>query len=115
MTINSLFGACTVSRNIYERRGTLKWCIREEGKRDVDCGWVFLSDIDTDEYLSDVNNWCILAFETVVEIEPAILAIYDMPVGTDLTLVIEKGGRRFFIETHTGKIISDIEYPSSSL
>jgi hypothetical protein len=53
-TIHSSYGACMVSQNIYERKGKLKWCIRERSAKDIDNGWRFLSDIDTDEYLSDV-------------------------------------------------------------
>ena len=68
-TIHSSYGACMVSRNIYEKKGNLKWCIREECVKSVDNGWRFLSDIDTDDYLSDSNNWCILAYETLVEID----------------------------------------------
>ena len=45
--IQSSFGACMVSRNIYEGKGKLKWCVREVSVREVDNGWRFLSDIDT--------------------------------------------------------------------
>jgi len=90
-----------VSRNIYDKRGRLKWCIKEESVKAVDNGWRFLSDIDTEEFLADNSNWCILAYETLAEIEPAILAIYDMPIGTDLTLQ-QEGGEKFFVDTKTG-------------
>jgi hypothetical protein len=103
--INSRYGACLVSKNIYDGKGKLKWCIHETSKRDVDNGWRFLSDIDTEEYLNSVNNWCILAYESVIEIEPAVLAIYDMPVGTEVTLMHE-GKKKFFIDTNTGEEIT---------
>ena len=109
-TINSSYGACLVSKNIYEGKGKLKWCVHENGTRDIDNGWRFLSDVDTEEYLSDPKNWCILAFESVVEIEPAVLAIYDMPVGTELTLM-QEGKRRFFEDTKTGKEIKLYQDP----
>ena len=102
--IQSSYGACMVSRNIYENKGKLKWCIREKSVRDVDNGWRFLSDIDTDEYLSDSGNWCVLAYETVIEKEPAVLAIYNMPIGTEVTL-LQEGKKRFFVGTNTGKPI----------
>ncbi len=103
--INSKYGACLVSRNIYNGNGRLKWCVKENGKRDVDNGWRFISEIDTDEFLADVNNWCILAYESVIEIEPAILAIYDMPIGTEVTL-IQEGKKKYFIDTNTGQKIN---------
>lgn len=99
------YGACLVSKSIYDGKGKLKWCVRENSKRDVDNGWRFLSDIDTDEYLTDVENWCILTYESVIEIEPAVLAIYDMPVGTELTLM-QEDKRKFFVDTNTGEEVS---------
>lgn len=104
-TIDSNYGACLVSKNIYDGKGKLKWCVREDSTKDVDNGWRFLSDIDSEEYLANSNNWCILAYESVIEIEPAVLAIYDMPVGTELTLM-QEGKRKFFIDTNTGKEIT---------
>ena len=102
--IHSAYGACMVSRNIYEGTGKLKWCVRESSTRDVDNGWRFMSDLDTDEYLADNSNWCILAFETLVEIEPAVLGIYDMPIGTEATLLYE-GNRRYFVDSISGALI----------
>lgn len=103
-TINSSYGACLVSKNIYTGKGKLKWCVREDSTRDVDNGWRFLSEIDTEEYLSNSSNWCILAYESVIEIEPAVLAIYDMPVGTELALA-QEGKRKYFVDSKTGEEI----------
>lgn len=103
--VNSAYGACLVSKNIYDKSGKLKWCVRENSTRDVDNGWRFLADIDTDEYLTDAKNWCVLPYESVIEIEPAVMAIYDMKVGTELTL-IQEGKRKLFIDTNTGKEIA---------
>lgn len=100
-TYISCYGACLVSGNIYEKKGRLKWCIREESQREIDNGWRFLSEIDTEEYLNDVENWRILPYEAVIEIEPAVLVIYDMPTGTDIALICE-GGRKYFVDTNTG-------------
>lgn len=104
-TVNTAYGASLVSKNIYNKKGKLKWCIREKSSRDIDNGWRFLSDIDTDDYLADVNNWCILPYESIIEIEPTVLVIYDMRVGTELTLV-QEGKRKFFIDSNTGKEVS---------
>ena len=95
-------GGCVVSKNILSNAGRLKWCIREESVNAVDNGWRFFSDIDTEEYLNDTDNMCICDFNTVANIEPAILAIYNLPVGTDLEFCIENE-KRFFIDTKTGK------------
>ncbi|SHI24961.1 hypothetical protein SAMN02745823_03886 [Sporobacter termitidis DSM 10068] len=41
----------------------------------------------------------------LIEIEPAVLEIYNMSIGTELTL-IQEGKRKFFIDTNTGKEIT---------
>ena len=46
-------GGSVVSKNILEKRGRLKWCFREESVNNIDNGWRFLSEIDTDEFLAD--------------------------------------------------------------
>lgn len=97
-------GGCVVSKNIILRKGVLKWCVREKSLNNNDNGWRFFSDIDTDEYLRDANNMMICDFNTVANIEPAILAIYSLPVGTDIELVISNG-RRNFIDNNTGNEI----------
>lgn len=95
-------GGCVVSNNILSGRGKLKWCIREDPINDNDNGWRFLSDIDTDQYLNNPNNMSICDFNTVAEIEPAILAIYNCEIGTDIELV-DKKRKKVFIDSNTGK------------
>ena len=96
-------GGCIVSKNILDHKGKLKWCVREESLNNMDNGWRFFSDIDTDEYLSKADNMCICDFNTVANIEPAIIAIYNCEVGTDIELV-EENGKKFFLDNNTGKI-----------
>ena len=77
-------------QNILSHKGKLRWCVREESVNDVDNGWSFFSDIDTEEYLSKADNMCICDFNTVANIEPAIITIYNCKVGTDIELVEEQ-------------------------
>lgn len=97
-------GGCIVSKNILTGKGKLKWCIREESVNEVDNGWRFLSDIDTDEYLSKADNLCICDFNTVANIEPAVLSIYEFDIGTDIELN-RKEGRIVFLDSKSGKEI----------
>ncbi len=41
---------------------------------------------------------------TIFEKEPTINFVFDMPIGTDLTLVYENG-KKFFVHTETGEIV----------
>ena len=95
-------GGSVVSRNILEGKGKLKWCFCFFSVHEVDNGWRFLSEIDTDEYLKNVSNSVVCDWGTIFEIEPAIAAIFDMPVGTELTLMYEDN-KKFFIYTDTGE------------
>ena len=96
-------GGSIVSKNILSHKGKLRWCVREESVNDVDNGWRFFSDIDTEEYLGKADNMCICDFNTVANIEPAIITIYNCKVGTDIELV-EENGKKFFLDSNTGKI-----------
>lgn len=95
-------GGSVISKNILENKGKLKWCFREKEVNPLDNGWRFLSDIDTNEYLADADNMVVCDWGTVIEIEPAIMMIFDMPIGTELTLV-EEDNKKYFINTQTGE------------
>jgi len=95
-------GGCVVSNNIINKKGNLKWCVREESLNKVDNGWRFFSDVDTEEFLNIAENMSVWDFNTIAEVEPAILLIYDMPIGTDITLCCGDG-KKIFVESITGK------------
>ena len=97
-------GASIVSNNILKNKANIKWIFREDAVDELANGWRFLSEIDTEEYLSNPENMSVCDWSTIVEIEPAVLSIFDMPIGTELTLIYE-GERRNFIDTNTGSKI----------
>lgn len=98
-------GGSVVSNNILTKKGSLKWCIKESPVNSLDNGWRFLSEIDTEHYLSDATNMSICDWSTIVQIEPAIISIFDMPVGTDITLINENK-KKYFVDTETGKRVN---------
>ena len=88
-------GAAIVSRKIVERTGNIKWLTRE-----------VLSDRDTAEYLDDPKNMTVVDFNELCDIEPACIGIYDLPIGSDIQLVVEPDGRRRWFDNKTEKEIS---------
>ena len=98
-------GASIVSNNILENKANIKWILRESSVNDLDNGWRFLSEIDTEEYLSDAENMSICDWSTIVDIEPAVLSIFNMPIGTELTMIYEEE-RVFFRYNYWSEIIS---------
>ena len=90
-------GGCIVTKNLYEGKGKLKWLLREESADlNVDTGWRFFSDIDDSDYINNPDNLVTCDFNTVANIEPAVLGIYGMPVGTDLQIVVKGGVITFY-------------------
>lgn len=67
-------------------------------------GWQIMSSIDTSEYLQDKNNWQIVAFNDVCNIESALIGIYDFPVGSDLQTVRDERGISIY-DTPTGSMV----------
>ncbi len=108
---NMNMGGSIVTRNILEGRGNLTWCIRHAFSHKADNGWVFLSDIDTEAYLAETSNMIVVGWETVINIEPAVIPIFNMPIGTELTLIRE-GNQKRFIYTDSGNecVFSDTEH-----
>ena len=80
-------GGSIVSKNIINETGKLKWILREKSIDAIDNGWRFFSEIDDDDYISTPDNLVVCDFNTVANIEPAILKIYELPVDSDLQLV----------------------------
>lgn len=98
-------GASIVSNNILENKANIKWILRENSVNELDNGWRFLSEIDTEEYLSHAENMSICDWSTIVDIEPAVLSIFNMPIGTELTMIYEEE-RVCFLDTITGQKLS---------
>lgn len=97
-------GACTVTNNVMSGAGKVRWMVREQSKAPADNGWVIMSHIDTEEYLADSSNWTIADFNSVCMIEPALIGIYDFPVGSDLQIVRDETGIHI-VDTPTGREI----------
>ena len=95
-------GGTVITKSIYEGQSSLKWIYRESPSDKNDNGWRAIGDTDTQEYMDDPQNSIVVDFNTLVEIEPAVLKIYELPVGTDLELVYD-GKERYFVDTNTGE------------
>ena len=54
-------------------------------------GWNLLSIEDDEEYLSDAANFKILGADSIYEIAPVMLEIFEAAYGTDLCWLYEEG------------------------
>ena len=80
-------GACLATLNVINRTGVVRWMVRVPSQMPADNGWQIMSHLDTTEYLNDPANWRIVDFNDLCAIEPALIGIWDMPVGSDLQIV----------------------------
>ena len=99
-------GGAIVSRKIVERTGNIKWLNRDAPLAPEASGWRVLSDRDTGEYLDDPKNMTVVDFNDLCDIDPACIGIYDLPIGSDIQLVVEPDGRRRWFDNKTKKEIS---------
>ena len=98
-------GANLVSKNILSGVAPVRWMVRGESKAAVDNGWIFFSAADDAAFTADMAaNFQITSFNAVCNIEPAVIGIYDLPVGSDLELV-RTPERMFFVDVKTGREI----------
>lgn len=93
-------GGCIITKSLLENKSQLKWIFREQSCNEIDNGWRAIGDSDTQEYINIAENNIVVDFDRLVEIEPAVLSIYLLPVGTDLEF---DSDRKVFIDTNTGK------------
>lgn len=102
---DNLKGTSVVSRNLYEGKGKLYLCQRHDPLNHTDNGWRFLSDIDTKEYCRDPRNFVVVAWETVVAIEPEVEKIFDLPIGSDLALDFDEFDEKHFFDVETEELV----------
>lgn len=112
MIDNSAFGGFIVSKNILNG-DPVGYSFREESSIPQFNGWNFYSFNDDEAYISDPNNFVVLSAESVFEISPMILKIFDAPYGTDLAWVYKGGELVAFYDLVTDKEIGIAEFIDS--
>ena len=97
-------GACVVTKSVLNGETGLKWLFRE--KDGIGNGWVALGESDTQAYVDDAANYAVVDFNTLANIEPAVLNILHMPAGADLEFRTDASGG-YFVDTGNGKEIRE--------
>ena len=105
-------GACIVSKSVLERRTALRWLFREDNG--IGNGWVAFGASDTQEYLDQAENLVFGNFNTLANVEPAVLNVLYLPVGADLEFKSDQSGK-YFVDTRTGKEIREpVKHPGQA-
>ncbi len=103
-------GACLATKNVIERKGLVRWMVRMPSSAPADNGWQIMSHIDTSDYLNNTDNWQIVDFNDLCAIEPALIGIWNFPVGSDLQLVRDQYGIHIYDNTTGQRIHEDMMY-----
>ena len=98
-------GGCICTKSILSGKTPVKWCFRNKSVVEADSGWRFIGKDDTEAYINVHSNNVVVDFNTVANIEPAVLAIYNMPVGTDLYIDKDLENKIRFFKTGTNEEI----------
>lgn len=102
-------GACVVTKSVLNGETRLKWFFREQNG--IGNGWVAFGASDSQAYIDNAENFAVVDFNTLANVEPAVLNVLYMPVGTDLEFKEDKTGK-YFVDTRTGKEIREpVKHP----
>ena len=105
MIDNSLYGGFMVSKNVINGI-PVRYSFREQSSIPQLNGWNLLSEQDDDQYVSNPENFLIINAQSIMNIAPALLEIFDAPYGTDLFWVYEEGVHIGFYDLKTEKQVS---------
>ena len=88
---NDDFGGFIVSKNVIDGK-PIRYTYREKSTIPQLNGWTIYSMEDDDAYVNDSNNFVILSAESVYQIAPLMIQIFDAPYGTDLCWQYDENG-----------------------
>ncbi|MBQ3415609.1 MAG: DUF2185 domain-containing protein [Clostridia bacterium] len=93
---------CIITKSVYSKERKLRWLYREEAINDDDSGWEISSEFDDEEYVSNSDNLFAITIAELIELEPSIENVIEMPVGTEIMYDDEK---KLFVNTATNEAI----------
>ncbi|MFJ3388378.1 DUF2185 domain-containing protein [Lysinibacillus sp. NPDC086135] len=89
MVNNIAYGGFIVSKNVLTGI-PIRYSYREESQIRQLNGWNILSAEDDDDYVNNSENFVIVNADTISEIAPQMIEIFDAPYGTDLFWIYEE-------------------------
>jgi hypothetical protein len=76
------YGGCYATDMITCGGRKVGFMYREQPDREWDSGWRFMSGYESDEYMSDPDNFAIFNVNTIANYDPDIVPFLDAPVGS---------------------------------
>lgn len=105
-------GASMTTRNVVDGVGRVRFMVRDPAvpSRPADNGWRVFGEHDTDEYVADADNLLVVDFNQLCAIEPALVGIWDFPVGSELELRRDDGRIRLIDVSSDEEIPPELHY-----
>lgn len=75
-------GGCIASDMITVRGKPVGFMYREAGDNEMDSGWRFLSGLEDQDYMDDVDNHGIYDVNTIANYDPTVIPLLDSPPGS---------------------------------
>ncbi len=76
-----------VTKRITEENWNVGLMYREDNDKSNDSGWRFLSPIDSQDYIDNINNLDYIKLGNIAKLDPVILKYIDMPSDTHLVRI----------------------------
>lgn len=86
------YGGFMITNSVLNSEEVAAFWFKDEPVVEQDNGWRIVGMNDTGDYIDNPDNWSVVGVNTVFEIMPFILKIFEMPVGTDLQVVFSDEG-----------------------
>lgn len=77
-------GGCIARDKITVDGMKVGYMYRREPINDIDSGWVFRSDTETQEYIDDIENSGVYDVNTIANYDNAIIPYLNYPYGVEL-------------------------------
>ena len=88
---------CFVTQRIMRDGQKIGYLYREEPDREEDSGWRFLCGDESQDYMDDADNICLVSLGAVLSKDDRILSLLDAPVGSEFEY--SKADRKFVLLT----------------
>ncbi len=78
------YGAFMITKTALERYSTPNYWYKDEQSSSIDNGWRIIGAEDSDEFISDPENWTIININDALEICPFVVNFFDLPINSEL-------------------------------
>jgi len=98
---------CLITKSVYNGERRLRWLYRGQAgytKDYYDSGWEITSEFDDEEYVKNSDNLMMITLAELIELEPKVELVVEMPIGTEIMYDFEKD---VLINTATNKEITE--------